>query len=163
MSFRVVTRRALDYTLTKAGLSVSELQSEALVDEWDRLQPWPEAVSILNQVRARGYQVGLLSNGDHAMLTKLIGTLPVTVHHIFSSEQAGYYKPHPAVYQLPLQALTLKPAQVLHVAGSPTDVLGTKAAGLPCYWSNRSNDILVDPAVRADYVFDNLAGLLELL
>lgn len=163
VSFRVATRRALEHTLAKFGISISAATAEAFIGEWDRLRPWPEVEQVLREVKARGFQMGVLSNGDSEMLHKLIGTLTVTVDYLFSSEQAGYYKPHPAVYRLPLNALNLKPEQVLHVAGSATDVMGTKSAGLTCYWSNRLKDRVVDPTLQPDYEFENLLGLLEIL
>jgi 2-haloacid dehalogenase len=67
------------------------------------------------------------------------------------------------VYALPRERLRLEPREVLHVAGSATDVLGCKLAGLPCAWSNRHGDRMIDPGVRADREMRDLAGLLEFL
>ena len=163
VSFRVITRRALDYALGRAGLDPTEAVRQHLVEQWDRLTLWPEAAEVLTKVKARGYRVGLLSNGDEAMLQALAARLPIAFDDIFSSEQAGYYKPHPSVYALPLHALGLSPDQILHVAGSATDVMGAKAAGLRCAWSNRKHDKVLDPMYSADHEFDDLRGLLDLL
>jgi len=82
---------------------------------------------------------------------------------IFSAEQAGAYKPDPAVYRLPVEALDVAPDRILHVAGSATDTMGARAAGLACAWSNRGGDLLLDPQLAPDHEFDNLSGLLEAL
>jgi 2-haloacid dehalogenase len=161
VSFRLITRRALDYALAQARLDPPNSARESLVEAWDELRLWPEAAEALSAVKARGYVIGLLSNGDEAMLRALARQLPITVDHIFASEHAGWYKPHPSVYALPRDVLKLKPAEILHVAGSPTDVMGAKAAGLPCAWSNRHGERVLDPHWQADYEFGNLRGVLE--
>ena len=161
--FTVITRRALDYALSRAQVDLAETSRRSLVTEWDQLQLWPEATQVLVEVKKRGHAVGLLSNGDEAMLKALASRLPIPCDHIFTSEQAGYYKPHPSVYELPLRTLGLASNQILHVAGSGTDVMGTKAAGLSCGWSNRKHDKVVDGKYQADYEFDDLLGLLDVI
>ena len=161
--FAVITRLALDYALSRVQVDLAEESCQSLVSEWHQLKLWPEAEQVLLEVKKRGYRIGLLSNGDEAMLRMLALRLPIQCDHIFSSEQAGSYKPHPAVYELPLKALGLKSDQVLHVAGSATDVTGTKAAGLPCAWSNRKHDRVLEERYHADYEFENLLGLLDVI
>jgi 2-haloacid dehalogenase len=161
--FAVITRQALDYALSRSQVDLDEASRQSLVAEWDRLQLWPEAERVLIEVKKRGYTVGLLSNGDEEMLQRLASYMHITCDHIFASEHAGYYKPHPSVYDLPLKSLKLTANQVLHVAGSATDVMGTKAAGLHCAWSNRKHDKVLDDRYQADYEFENLLGLLNVL
>lgn len=161
--FRVVTRRAMHYTFARAGIDLTAEQSAALEAAWDRLPPWPEAKATLAALRARGYRLGILSNGDEEMLRALAGASDIEFDHILSSDHAGHYKPHPSVYALPRERLRLEPGEVLHVAGSGNDVLGCKLAGLPCAWSNRHGDRMIDPGVRADHEMPDLSGLLPLL
>lgn len=52
---------------------------------------------------------------------------------------------------------------VLHVAGTVHDVIGTKAVGLTCVWSNRSGDAILDPAHAPDYITKDLTGVLDLV
>jgi len=163
VSFRVVTHRALDYALGRAQFETPETTREALVEAWNHLRPWAEAEHVLASAKSRGYPIGVLSNGDEAMLRALMATLSTPMDHFFASDQAGYYKPHPGIYRLPLQALGLAAGEALHVAGSPTDVMGAKSAGLPCAWSNRSAELVLDPACKPDYEFQNLSGLLTIL
>jgi 2-haloacid dehalogenase len=157
---RTITRRALDDALSHAQVDVSETGREHLTMAWDQLQLWPEAEEALTAVKAKGYRLGLLSNGDKAMLQALAARLHVPFDYIFSSEQAGVYKPHPAIYT---QALQQTSGEILHVAGSRIDVMGARAAGLRCAWSNRQGDKVFDAAYTADYEFENLLGLLDLV
>ena len=161
--FRLVTRRAMDYTFARAGIELTGEQGAALEAAWDRLPPWPEAKATLAELKARGYRLGILSNGDEEMLRALAASSGIDFDHILASDHAGHYKPHPSVYALPRERLRLEPREVLHVAGSGNDVLGCKLAGLPCAWSNRHGDRMIDPGVRADREMHDLAGLLEFL
>jgi len=162
-SFREATRQALRYVERRYMLALTEEQSRELLMAWDRLTPWPEAPAVLEALKLRGYALAILSNGDKDMLTALAGVLPVRFDHIFSSEEAGAYKPHPDVYALPGRALGIGPQAILHVAGGTNDALGAVAAGLPCYWSNRHHDVVLDPAFAPNYDRPDLEGLLEVL
>lgn len=124
--FITATRRALDYALGRAKVDLTEAARARLATAWDQLQPWGEARAVVEAVHARGYPIALLSNGDEVMLRALAEHNHLRFDHIFASDQAGYYKPHPSIYQLPLKALGLAGAEVLHVAGGATDTLGTK-------------------------------------
>jgi 2-haloacid dehalogenase len=159
IAFRVVTRRALDYVLARAAIALDEPALARLEAEWDRLPPWPEAIEVLSELAARGQRLALLSNGDVEMLSALAGAWPVRLE-ILGSDQAGRYKPHPAMYALPRLVLGVPDSEVLHVAGSANDVLGAKLAGLRCAWSNRAGDRIIDPRVRADLEMRDLRGLL---
>ena len=161
--FRVITRRAMDYTFARAGVALSGEQRDALDRAWDRLPPWPEARATLAELRARGYPLGLLSNGDEEMLRSLAKAIGIDFDAVLASDHAGHYKPHPSMYLLPRQRLGIGDDEVLHVAGSATDVLGCKSAGLRCAWSNRGGDLMLDPGVRADHEMPDLAGLLGIL
>lgn len=163
LPFRLVTRRALDHGLARAGLRMATRDIERCMAAWDELRPWPEAEATLSQLAARGYELGLLSNGDEDMLRALASRLPVSIACIFASDRAGAYKPHPAMYALPARELGLGNEDFVHVAGSGNDVLGAKLSGLRCAWSNRTGDVIIDPAVRPDYEMKDLGGLLEAL
>ena len=163
VTFRTITRRTLDYALGRFGQLLPESLREAWVDAWDRLTPWPETKDILAVIKDRGYAIGLLSNGDRGMIEALAHLLDIDIDHIFSCEEAGYYKPHAAIYRLPLTSLGLSPNRMLHVGTGPTDIVGAKAAGIPCAWSNRRNELLIDEQYAPDWEFPDLRGLLDIL
>lgn len=163
LAFDELTARALDCALRQYGLALPESGRAELVGAWTRLRPWPEAEEVLTEVQRRGHQIALLSNGDEAMLRAQARHFPVSFGGVFAADQAGVYKPHPAIYRLPLAALGLAPEDILHVAGSGRDVMGAKAAGLRCYWSNRTDEALLEPELAPDFMFPDLRGLLEVL
>lgn len=163
MRFRDCTRMGLDYTVAKHDLTVPDDIQENLVTAWDRMTPWPEARDLVHRVKAKGYATAILSNGDQDMLDAIAMVFDDGFDHVLSCETAGYYKPHPSVYDLPTRVLGIAKDDVLHVAGASGDVLGARAAGLTCYWSNRTGDRVLDPAFDADHQGPDLTGVLNLI
>jgi 2-haloacid dehalogenase len=149
ISFRECTARALVST------------REELIYAWYPLAPWPEANSVLSALTAKGYRLAILSNGDRDMLESLAAQLDTPFDDIFSSEQSGMYKPHPSVYAVPIRELGID--NYLHVAGSANDVIGARAAGVSCYWSNRQGDCVTLPDYGPDHQGSDLTGILGIV
>jgi 2-haloacid dehalogenase len=161
ISFRECTALALDYALSRYDLDPHASTREELIRAWYPLAPWPEANALLAALAAKGYRLAILSNGDRDMLEALAGQLDTPFDHIFSSEQCGMYKPHRSVYAMPSKALAIE--NYLHVAGSANDVIGAKAAGVSCYWSNRLGDRVVLPDCQPDHQGRDLTGILHIV
>lgn len=159
--FRECTDLALDYSLARYDLEVGPATREDLVRAWYRLSPWPEANGVLGACKSKGYPLAILSNGDADMLEALASGFDTPFDHILSSEQCGRYKPHPRVYAMPARELGVE--NYLHVAGSANDVIGARAAGISCYWSNRHNDRVILPDYAADHTGPDLTGVLDLV
>lgn len=163
VTFRAITAMALEYTLGRFKRSLPTAERKELVNAWDRLVPWPEADHVLSVLKERGYRTGLLSNGDKAMLEALAEVFGAKIDYIFSCEETGRYKPHSDIYKLPLNLLGLSSDRMVHTATGPTDVLGAKAAGIPCAWANRTGDLVLDQTYHPDWEFPDLTGLLRIL
>lgn len=163
LSYDYITRCALDYTVKRFGIQLSDEARERLLAAWTRLRLWPEAMEVLSEIQNRGYQIAILSNGTEAMLETLRDEVGIPFDYIFASDQAGAYKPSPKIYQLPFTRLGLDRKELLHVAGSSFDVMGAKSAGLTCVWCNRLNDYTLDPRCSPDYEMADLTGLLQIL
>jgi len=161
-SFRDATAMGLDYVAARGGIEISPDTRNALILAWDDINPWPEADEAIAAVKNAGCQTAILSNGDQDMLEAVARHFAAGFDHVLSSETAGKYKPHPAVYELPTNVLEIPKGNVLHVAGSANDVLGAIAAGLRCVWSNRHGDILLDPAYPPTKILPDLRRVADL-
>lgn len=133
-----------------------------LTGAWERLPPWPEAAEVLEEVRHRVPVLGTLSNGDVDMLRALLANLPVTFHHVISTE-GGKFKPHPSAYRRALDVLGIKAADLLHVAGAATDAAGATVAGIRTVWVNRQADAVIDSRYTPAHQVSDLRGVLPLL
>ena len=141
-------------------LSADELAR--LLDAWETLPVWPEAVGVLTEVRRRPLLLGTLSNGDADMLEALLRRLPVTFDRIISTE-GGKFKPHPSVYARALSTLGVARDELLHVAGSATDAAGATAFGIRTVWVNRAGHLVADPRFAPAYDVRDLRGVLDVL
>ena len=160
-SFHDCTALALDYAAYRHGISISGSQRTDLINAWYPLRLWPEADEVLGKLKERDYELAILSNGDRAMLEEIVSQATTKIDHIFSTEDVGLYKPAPLIYDLPIDGLGLERHEYLHVAGGANDVIGTKSAGISCYWNNRTGDRVLYPEYAADFEGPDLSGLLE--
>lgn len=133
-----------------------------LIDVWETLPPWPDAVEVLTQVRRRPVLLGTLSNGDADMLAALVRILPVTFDRVISTE-GGKFKPHPSVYAKTLEVLGVSRDELLHVAGSATDAAGASAFGIRTVWVNRGREVVADPRFAPAHEVQELTGVLDIL
>lgn len=161
--FRECTALALDYAARRHGVDIGGDRRDRLIAAWYPLEPWPEAGHVLATLRGRGYPVAILSNGDPDMLAAIADRTGVAFDRIFSAEEAGTYKPCPPIYDLPVRDMGITRADYLHVAGGAMDVVGARAAGVACYWNNRTGDSVLFPDCAATYEGPDLTGLLDIL
>ncbi len=113
-------------------VGLPDLQPE-LERQWDSLAPWP-GVEILKGLQTR---LGVVTNCSERLGRAAAAKVGVAFDVIVTSERAGFYKPHPAPYELALRELALEPKEVLFVAGSGFDLIGTSRVGMDTYWHNR--------------------------
>ena len=164
ISFGECTAMALDYCLGRHNISIGEKTRSNLLFAWDKIKPWPDADVSIAAVKAKGCQTAILSNGDQRMLEAVALNFSSRLFdHILSSETAGYYKPHPAIYNLPVSVLGISKENTVHIAGSSNDVLGAISAGIQCIWSNRHGDLILDPAFPPTHEISNLTGVANLI
>lgn len=108
-----------------------------LIARLGELEPWPEAPSVLAELRGAGVKLGIVTNCSETLGRQAAGRVGVPFDVVATAEAAGAYKPRPEPYRLALDALGLDAARVLFVAGSPDDIGGAGRVGMPVYWHNR--------------------------
>ena len=92
-----------------APVTASEMDEISRV--WEKLDPWPDAVEGLREIKQLAI-IAPLSNGNFADMVRAsrYGNLPWDI--ILGSSISGFYKPHPDTYLKSVAALALKPEQV---------------------------------------------------
>ena len=108
----------------------------ALHQEWPSIKPWDEAPGVLRKLAAN-HKLGIVTNCSERLGRAAAAKPGVPFEVIVTSERAGFYKPRPEPYRLALRELGLEPREVLFVAGSGFDLIGTSKVGLDTYWHNR--------------------------
>jgi 2-haloalkanoic acid dehalogenase type II len=130
-----------------------------LVDRLTRLEPWPEARAVLEQLHET-MKLGVVTNCSEEEGRLAASRVGVPFDVVATAEAAGAYKPRPEPYRLALEALGVDPERALFVAGSPDDIAGAQKAGMRVYWHNRRGLELGDrsmPEAEHDFLEQLLA------
>jgi 2-haloacid dehalogenase len=123
-------RAKLDELLPRFGLSgLTEGEIVDLAHAWRRLDPWPDTVPGLLQLK-RKYTISTLSNGSFATLTTMAKRVGMPWDCIITTELRRTFKPEREAYLLAGVLLDLEPDQVMLVAAHESDLKGAQAAGL---------------------------------
>jgi 2-haloalkanoic acid dehalogenase type II len=137
-------------------------RAEELIRRWSELEPWPETYAVLRALLER-LSVAVVTNSSKVLATRALAALGVPVPIVVTAEDAGFYKSHPQPYRLALQRLGCEPASTLFVAGSPGDVAGAAAVGMPVFWHNRRGLSAAPLQAAPRHECDSLWPLLELV
>jgi 2-haloacid dehalogenase len=106
-----------------------------LEGHWLTLSAWPLVAETL-RVLARTHRLGIVTNCSERLGKQAACLLGIAFDAVITSEKSGYYKPHPAPYEMALAELDVRPERALFVAGSAYDLIGTSRVGLPTVWHN---------------------------
>lgn len=126
-------RSALDDGLVDRAVAAYVAPVQAYV------APLEGARETLDALRARGLRLGLISNTVwpgvfHRQDLERWGLLPYLECTLFSAD-VGVWKPSPAIFQMGLRALELRPEEAVYVGDHPYfDVHGAQQAGLRGVW-----------------------------
>jgi 2-haloacid dehalogenase len=127
--FWTVTREALAYTLATLDLITTEILIDEMASAYNSLATYPEAERVLESLQK--YRLAILSNGNPAMLSALVGNsgfhrfLEVTM----SVDGKRVYKPDPRAYEIVCETLDIRAHEVLFVSSNGFDVSGAKSFG----------------------------------
>ncbi len=119
---------------TRAGLP--ESLAKDLDAAWETLEPWDDAPGLLARL-AKTHRLGVVTNCSQRLGRMAAKRMGVEFDVIVTAERAGYYKPQPAPYRMAMAELNLGAGDVLFVAGSAFDLVGTASVELDTYWHNR--------------------------
>jgi 2-haloacid dehalogenase len=162
--FLTVTTDALDHAMEVFGLDDQALRAR-LMQSYERVDAYPDAHEVLEQIHRGGRATAILSNGtpgmlvaaaDHAGLSPLLDA-------VLSVESVQAYKPHPSVYMLATARFGLTPREVLFVSANGWDAFSAKAFGFRVAWCNRSRQPSERIPDRPDFEVRSLAEVVELL
>ncbi len=138
--FGWVTGRALDFALASLGARLPDRQAQRLIELYDHLQPFPDAVPALRALVAMGCELAVLSNGTPAMIGNCLANsgLREFFGQQISTDEVRVFKPSPVVYQHAAGRLSVPVGQVRLVTSNAFDCVGGSAAGMRTAWVNRS-------------------------
>ena len=126
----VLHRMILDELLSEYNITnLTESEKDHLNRAWHRLDPWPDSVPGLTELK-KNYVISPLSNGNVALLVNMAkhGGLPWDT--VLSAELAQHYKPDPEAYQSTSEFLGFPIEQIMMVAAHKNDLKSAKGQGM---------------------------------
>jgi REG-2-like HAD superfamily hydrolase len=108
---------------------------------------YPETVSVLEDLKSKGYRLGIISNWSWH-LPDLCDKLGITKYfeYIASSARVGYAKPRREIFLNALANMHAKPETSIHIGDTwSADVEGARGVGVFGLWLNRPTEKLLLP------------------
>jgi 2-haloacid dehalogenase len=145
-----VAQKALLYVLRQASVPFTDADIKEVMEAWQFLSPFPEAVDGLQRLRKR-FKLVALSNGNRWFLDHLANNrIKFDFDEIISVEVVGNFKPHPSVYRATQRILGKESYQLGMVSANTFDVMGARASGYRGIWVDRYNLPFEETAYRED-------------
>ncbi len=160
--YREIGRRALTYTLERAGIPHTQNEVKQLVARIETLRPFPDVVDALKRLGKR-YKLTILSNGDPDMLDNARPYLGIEFDRIISVAEASSFKPHVATYRKAAELLGASPDEILFVANHAFDCVGAKGYGMHACFVDRRKRPFGQGPYQPDLIVADFGELASIL
>jgi 2-haloacid dehalogenase len=161
--YRQIGHRAVAYVMDRCGITYTQQEVRDLVSEIEKLKPFPDVVAALERLRAGGYKLAILSNGDRDMLAAAKPHIGFPFDHVISVQEAGYFKPHWKTYAKAEEIIGEDRSSCLFVANHAFDCIGAKAYGMRTAFIDRRKRPFGDTPHQPDVIVEDFAQLAALL
>jgi putative hydrolase of the HAD superfamily len=130
------------------------------------LEPYEDTIEVLHAVKASGLKTGVVTNrwlyGMRVLEDLAYFGLDDLIDVLVSSEEVGFRKPHPLIFQIAMERLAVQPDETVMVGDSyEADILGARAAGIDAILKLNGREVL--PEWENERRINDLAELLALL
>lgn len=123
------------------------------LDSWF---PYPFTADVLEELRNKGYRMGIISNWDdsaRAILKK--HGLDRYFEHIVISSEVGWEKPDAQIFQKAIQAASVNPGECAYVGDNYyDDAVGSRKAGIEPLIVNRYGNLGIEELDNCSVICD---------
>ena len=160
-SYRDVLNATLARLADREGLHLPSAESDALARSLPEWRPFPEVQASLEEARARGWKLVILSNTDRDFIEASMARIGVPFELAIVASEIGSYKPARPHWDTFFERTGADPARHVHVAASLFhDVAPATAMGMRTVWINRLGE---RPEPQPDVELHTLDGLADAL
>lgn len=158
-------RDALEYLLAAERVTVSDDDLDEMTAVYHEMEPFDDVREGLARLDAAGYDLGVVSNGDPAMLRSLVRVADIgdVLAATVSADEIERHKPAVELYEHAADRLDTTPDATVHVSNGQFDVQGAMHAGMQGVWLDRQGSPPDPFGPDPDHVVDSLNGLVTLL
>jgi 2-haloacid dehalogenase len=157
--YREIGHRAVANVMDRAGIGHTQDEVRWLVSQIESLKPFPDVVAALERLRAGGYKLAILSNGDPDMLEAAKPHIGFRFDHVISVQAAGYFKPHWKTYATAAEIVGLDRSSMLFIANHAFDCIGAKSFGMRTAFIDRRRRPFGDTPHQPDLIVADFAEL----
>ena len=137
-SYREVLTETLVRLAAEQGLAVPEGEEAALARSLPHWPSFPEVPAALEELRARGWRLAILSNTDRDLIAASERQLRVPFDVVVVAQDIGSYKPSHGHWHAFRERVAVAPERHVHVAASLFhDIVPATELGLTSVWINR--------------------------
>src|ERR1700733_1895810 len=157
--YRQIGHRAVAHVLDRCGLASTQDEVREMVSWIESLRPFPDVLAGLHQLRAAGYKLVILSNGDRDMLEAGGPHIGFPFDLVISVQEAGYFKPHWKTYATAERLIGLDRSSCLFVANHAFDCIGAKSYGMRTAFIDRRRRPFGETPHQPDLIVSDFAEL----
>lgn len=148
-------------------ISADELVDDFRANAWIgcRQFVFPDAESVLQQLRRRGYRLGIVTNGPKiSQRIKLVESgMASLVDVVLISDEENIAKPAPEIFIRAADRLGVSVSDCVFVGDNPmTDIRGADSAGMKTVWLEGYCPWPGDLAITPDSTITRLSELLDI-
>lgn len=159
--YRQIGHRAVSYVMDRCGITYTQAEVQWLVSQIESLKPFPDVVTALQSLRASGYKLVILSNGDPDMLKAAGPHIGFPFDKVISVAEAGYFKPHWKTYAKAEELMGEDRSSCLFVANHAFDCVGARSYGMRAAFIDRRKRPFGETQHAPDLIVANFAELAE--
>ena len=161
--FWQITEESLDKSMM--AFNINPKMKNELLNLYKVLSPFQEVPKTLKSLKEKNFKLAILSNGTPSLLNDLVksNNLNNLFDDLFSIEEVKIYKPHPKVYDLPIEKYKIKKNEVVFLSANTWDVSGAGNYGYQSIWVNRNNNIFDNLDYKPNNQIKNLSELINLI
>jgi 2-haloacid dehalogenase len=149
LAYRQVMAHVLEQLARENGVELPDQERDALGRSLPSWPVFPEVRPALEELRRRGWRLGVLTNSDRDLIEASIEQIGVPFDIVIAAGEIDSYKPAHRHWQEFLERTGADPRGHVHVAQSHFhDIVATNELGIPSIWINRLGEVHEPPPTR---------------